>query len=59
MLELCNQDVEADGKYGPLTAAAVRRFQVEEHIDPPGGFEVGKRTLHHLDDRVLAEFPTV
>lgn len=38
-----------DGKYGPDTAGNVRQFQVDESISPPGGFEVGKRTLHRMD----------
>ncbi len=52
-LEQSFPDGVPDGKYGPDTAANVRQFQIDEKISPPGGFEVGRRTLVHLDNRIL------
>jgi hypothetical protein len=54
-LERSFPDGLPDGKYGLDTAENLRQFQVDEGIDPPGGFEVGKRTLHHLDARILKD----
>lgn len=42
-----------DGHYGAETAAAVRRFQEENGIKPPGGHEAGKKTLGKLDEVFL------
>ncbi|MBK8553601.1 MAG: DUF4157 domain-containing protein [Ignavibacteria bacterium] len=44
---------QPDGKYGPDTATNVRQFQIDEAIAPPGGFEVGERTLHRIDDMLI------
>jgi peptidoglycan hydrolase-like protein with peptidoglycan-binding domain len=42
-----------DGQYGGETAAAVRRFQEENGVSPPGGHEAGKKTLTKLDEVFL------
>lgn len=42
-----------DGHYGQETADAVRRFQTEFGVKPPGGHEAGKKTLTRLDEVFL------
>lgn len=42
-----------DGHYGAETAAAVRRFQQENGVTPPGGHEAGRKTLAKLDEVFL------
>ena len=41
-----------DGKWGNETVATIHDFQVFAGIDPPGGFEAGRRTLGSLDGRL-------
>lgn len=38
-----------DGKYGPETFKIVRKFQSENGVQPVGGAEAGRKTLHALD----------
>jgi D-alanyl-D-alanine carboxypeptidase (penicillin-binding protein 5/6) len=48
-------DLEVDGDFGPLTQAAVIRFQTQEGISPDG--EVGSETWKALGDLVTSEPP--
>jgi len=50
MTETTKKTGAPDGHYGAETAAAVRRFQEENGVSPPGGHEAGKKTLTKLDE---------
>jgi peptidoglycan hydrolase-like protein with peptidoglycan-binding domain len=40
----------ADGDYGPLTAAAIRKFKTDEDLGSTQFGDVGPGTMRHLDD---------
>jgi hypothetical protein len=42
-----------DGRWGSETFGTVRDYQVARHIEPPGGFEAGRRTLGALDAELV------
>lgn len=46
-----------DGRYGPETTQAVRRFQQEHGVRPVGGWEAGRKTLHRLDELLVRDQP--
>jgi peptidoglycan hydrolase-like protein with peptidoglycan-binding domain len=48
-LPISAPDDVPDGIYGPETARAVRAFQIDAGVSPPGGWEAGHKTLGSLD----------